>query len=113
MNDATKARVRSIAKTLSAKAARASAYAGVRAAYLGGEFRFASLTGPTTLAKGQRLITAEETAILRTKGNPAIKMNDLCRLSRADFEHVQAKAPDYITWCRAIDYADSQWLCTM
>lgn len=109
MNDATKAKIRSVSKALSLKAARAAAYPAVRAAYLGGEFRFASKVGPTLLQPGQRLITAEETAILRTKGNPAIKMNDLCRLSRADFEHVAQNAPQYLTWVRAIDYSDSQW----
>lgn len=109
MNDATKSKIRATAKALSLKASRAAAYPAVRAAYLAGEFKFASKVGPTLLQTGQRLITAEETAILRTKGNPAIKMNDLCRLSRADFEHVQKNAPQYITWCRAIDYSDSQW----
>jgi hypothetical protein len=109
MNDATKARIRSVSKTLSLKAANAAAYPAVKAAYLAGEFRFACLTGPTTLGQGQRLITKEETAILRTKGNPAIKMNDLVRLTRADFEHVAQHAPQYLTWCRAIDYSDSQW----
>jgi rubrerythrin len=109
MNDQTKAKIRSVSKTLSLKAANAAAYPAVKAAYLAGEFRFACINGPTVLAKGQRLITKEETAILRTKGNPAIKMNDLVRLTRADFEHVAQHAPQYLTWCRAIDYSDSQW----
>jgi hypothetical protein len=109
MNDQTKAKIRGISRTLALKASRAAAYPAVRAAYLAGEFRFACLNGPTLLAKGQRLITSEETDILRTKGNPAIRMNDLCRLTRADFEHVAKHAPQYLTWCRAIDYSDSQW----
>lgn len=98
-----------MSKKLTAKAARAAAYPAVRAAYLAGEFRYPAANGKTVLKKGQRLITKEERKILLTRGNPAIKMKDLCRLTRADYELVMAKAPQHGRWCRCFDYSRNEW----
>jgi hypothetical protein len=99
------------AKLLEAKANCAWDFDPVRSLLLSGAIRFPRVDGtPTPLAKGQRLVTAHERKVLATKGNAAIKMNDLFRLTREEFLYVQANAPQHIKrWVRMVDYDPDLW----
>lgn len=96
-----------VAHRLQRKAARAAAYWGVRSAYLAGDTPFSALSD-------------QDQAILKTKGNPAIRMNDLFKVSSAEMRIIQKRyptrtrpdgreIPGLCRWAREIDYPKDMW----
>jgi hypothetical protein len=102
------------AASLQRRADRALQFWGVRSALLSDEIKmpphpdFIQYVKP--LAKGQRYATPNEIAVLRMKGNPAIRMNDLFRVTGREFTWLLTVAPSRITrWCRTLDYPKDMW----
>lgn len=85
-----------VANRLARKANRAAAFWGVRAAYLGGTTPYSALS-------------AQDQAILRTKGNPAIRMNDLFLVRPSELPTIRKRYPELARFCREIDYPQDMW----
>jgi hypothetical protein len=114
MSPNRKATLKASAANLQRKADRALRFWGVRSALLSEAIKlpphpdFIQYVRP--LAKGQRYATPDEIAVLRMAGNPAIRMNDLFRVTNAEFRWLLGVAPSRITrWCRTLDYDPSMW----
>ncbi len=114
MSETRKASLKASAANLQRRADRALRFWGVRSALLSEEIKlpphpdFIQYVRP--LAKGQRYATPDEIAILRMKGNPAIRMNDLFRVTNREFSWLLSVAPSRITrWCRTLDYPHDMW----
>lgn len=86
----------STAARLARKADRAAAYWGVRSAYLAG-------TRPLST------LSSEDQAILKTRGNPAIRMNDLFKATSREIKLIHLHHPTLSRWAREIDYPNDMW----
>ena len=86
----------SVASQLDRKAKLAAAFWGVRAAYLSGSAPFSALSLKAKKA-------------LRTKGNPAIRMNDLFKARPSELPIIKAKYPHLARFAREIDYPHDMW----
>lgn len=95
---------------------RARAFAGVSALVQAGVIRFrrkplldGTLLPDPVLASGQRFATPNELAILRTKGNPAVKLNELFRIYPPELAWLTRNHPELLPLCRQQRYADDEW----
>ena len=77
---------------LAAKCSRAASFFGVRIKYLAGE-----------------PLTHQERKILKSKGNPAIRMNDLFLVTNKELAYISENWPDRVKFCRVRDYHPSEW----
>lgn len=114
MSPNRKAALKATAAILQRKADRALQFWGVRSALLSEEIKvpphpdFIQYVKP--LRKGQRYATPAEISILRAKGNAAIRMNDLFRVTNREFSWLLSVAPSNVTrWCRTLDYPADMW----
>ncbi len=99
-----------VTAALSAKAGRAASFAGVASLLESGVIRLPRLDGqPQKLTNGQRMATPKEIRILRSKGNAAIRMNDLFLCSINEQRMIRAKWPHLERWTRTIDYPKTLW----
>lgn len=101
-------RLLSIAGEIAKKVQRSRKYAGTVGAWLAGNIRHQHPTAKPLL-RGERWSTPEERAILQTRGNAAVKMNDFLRITTAEADWIKANRPALLSFTRTRRYDENEY----